>query len=73
MERDLVVLLAIGTVGDVVPVLNLAKRLIPRSQCTLITHHEHQVSQLKHHSWIPSMIEHQRILFRSRHPERMVS
>ncbi|CAK0762025.1 hypothetical protein CVIRNUC_002916 [Coccomyxa viridis] len=42
MERDLVVLLAIGTVGDVVPVLNLAKRLIPRSQCTLITHHEHQ-------------------------------
>ena len=56
MEQDLVVLLTIGTVGDVVPILNLAKRLVPNSQCTLITHQEHQVSQLHNDSWTLSMI-----------------
>ena len=36
-------LLANGTVGDVLPIVNVAKRLIPNCQCTLITHQEHQV------------------------------
>ena len=51
MQQDLVVLLAIGTVGDIVPALNLAKRLTPDSQCTLITHLEHQVSESLCHGW----------------------